>query len=274
MQEFSRLSYLQAMGVINYMPRWQLPGAPVSRLNTAIGGPLPLATAAAASIPTAESVNAPNPLQTTTAAAGLVDAEPTVDDAPEPTVGNDATVDTSALAFNVAKDAPKAVAANRPQTTKKSSPAIKFSLSFWRVAEELMVVDSRHSELALPVERLLLNILVALGYPRQLPAVEVINWPMIEAHHHDQSESDARETLNSFLDEKFLLNPGKHLLLMGSDASRYLLPQALAEDDVLGKSFAITEFDLTATVVPSLSDMLLDPVQKRITWSAIRHLRQ
>ena len=75
---------------------------------------------------------------------------------------------------------------------------VSFALSFWRVSEDLMVVDSRHSELALPVEKLLNNILFALGYPRQLPKVDALSWPMVDAPHQDQGENAARDTLHGF----------------------------------------------------------------------------
>ncbi|WP_317931265.1 hypothetical protein [Halioxenophilus sp. WMMB6] len=152
--------------------------------------------------------------------------------------------------------------------------AVRFSLSFWRVSEELMIVDSRHPELALPTEKLLLNILTALGYPRELPSAEIVQWPMIDAPHQDQGDTAARETLHAFLDAQFLLNPGRHLLLMGSDAAHYLLSGEQPYTDLLGSEQKLEEFDLTARITPSLTEMLQEPAKKAVTWQAIRGLRR
>ena len=161
-----------------------------------------------------------------------------------------------------------------PAHAQNSAQVVKFTLSFWRVSEDLLVVDSRHSELALPTEKLLTNLLFALGYPRELPKSEVVQWPLIDAHHHDQGETAARETLNAFLDAQFLLNPGKYLLLMGREASHFILDTGKSYSDMLNHRFPVDEFNLTAFVIPSLSEILQDPAQKSPTWHTIKTLRR
>lgn len=282
MQETTRLHYLRALGVSNYMPRWQLTGAPPSVLNDDLG------------IAWEESVSAtetPSPNDTPQKSAQQQHAPVTEEPKRQDAALNPTAAVLEALAPSSKATAPNPIrtpiAQDQPQSpsTPKAAPqtqqrapakpesSVSFALSFWRIADDLLVVDSRHSELALPVEKLLNNIVFALGYPRQLPKVDVISWPLLDAPHHDQSESAAREMLHAYLDGQLLLHPGKFILLMGEDASRFLLEEDSDFQQRLGKQFAIEAFDLTAVVVPSLSTLLQDPDQKSLTWQAIQPLR-
>ena len=284
MQETTRLNYLRTLGITNYMPRWQLSGAPASVLNRNLGTAPPAPSQkpsaklsepveinsqanAQASPPAAENQASAKPA----APVALADLMPTEAPAkpastPDPTPATEPAQKPKAGNYQTDKQAAK--------PNSQGAQQVRFALSFWRVSEELMVVDSRHSELALPVEKLLNNILFALGYPRQLPKVDALSWPMMDAPHQDQGEDAARDTLHGFMDELFLLNPGKHILLMGEDASRYLLHHDSPYSEQLGQQFQIEEFGLTAIVVPSLSDILQDPTLKPLTWQAIQPLRQ
>ncbi|BFM05458.1 hypothetical protein [Halioxenophilus aromaticivorans] len=297
MQEITRLHYLRTLGITNYMPRWQLAAAPASVLNRDLGTPPakpvaqpgstapaePPAAGSASSSPAGLTSSNPAPLNPA-AKAPIAELEALVEPSPTPQPVAPANgpeqpsgpADARSKPLNYQAD--KAVAQPNAKGAAKSGTRggdkVNFALSFWRVSEDLMVVDSRHSELALPVEKLLNNILFALGYPRQLPKVDALSWPMMDAPHQDQGEDAARDTLHGFMDELFLLNPGKHILLMGEDASRYLLNHSSDFSEQLGKQFVIDEFGLTAIVVPSLSNILQDPSLKRVTWQAIQPLLQ
>ena len=61
---------------------------------------------------------------------------------------------------------------------------------------------------------------------------------------------------------------------MGRDAARYLLDKPLPFDRLLGSAVDMPELSVTAIVVPSLADMLQDPLQKAVAWRAIQPLRQ
>ena len=147
-----------------------------------------------------------------------------------------------------------------------------------------MVIDSRHAELALPTEPLLNNILVALGLPRQpLPKADILRWPMFENQYEAQGQEVARETLQALLEGMLESRSCKYLLLMGAEACHFILnAEQLGEGfepevslkAFCGKSFALNHLSATAIVVPSLSDMLQNPEQKRDTWRAIQPLRQ
>ncbi len=297
MQETTRLHYLRTMGITNYMPRWQLSGAPASVLNRNLGtapakpasakdSPKSLAQSLDATSSTEDKASPSQPLdairalaEPSSAGAGAQINDTQAPKTPAPETAAPPTLQpgpTGPAKANKPADyqADKLAAKASVQSGENGREKVSFALSFWRVSEDLMVVDSRHSELALPVEKLLNNILFALGYPRQLPKVDALSWPMVDAPHQDQGENAARDTLHGFIDELFLLNPGKHILLMGEDASRYILNHDSDYSEQLGSQFVVEEFGLSAIVVPSLSNMLQDPSQKKLTWQAIQPLRQ
>ncbi len=298
MQERARLDYLKAMGITNYMPRWQLPNAPEAQL-TAFLPPAEPVPADPSTEPQAIPAELPQPLQSiersterdaaTEAPAPVESPAPLradfasvapIEPAPKPEQRDrqpspeiQPQIPSNAPAALLKTTSKPSKEAKTPVSAQNSAPLVKFALSFWRVSEDLLVVDSRHSELALPTEKLLTNIVFALGYPRELPKSEVVQWPLIDAHHQDQGEAAARETLNAFLDAQFLLNPGKYLLLMGQEASHFILDTGKPYADMLGHHFPVEEFNLTAFVVPSLSETLQEPAQKRLIWDTIKPLR-
>jgi len=160
-----------------------------------------------------------------------------------------------------------------------TDPRPKFSLTIWRVSADLMVVDTRDLQQALPTERLLSNILIALGYQLpSLPKANVLKWPMIDNDLGGQGVEDARDMLHAFLDAELLLDPVKHLLLMGSAAATYILPPSHIYPEVIDSQLAsanpiILESLATPLVVtPSLVDILLDPSLKAQVWRLIQPL--
>jgi hypothetical protein len=155
----------------------------------------------------------------------------------------------------------------------------KFSLTIWRVSADLMVVDTRDLQQALPTERLLSNILKALGYQLpSLPKANVLKWPMIDNDPAGQGPEEARDMLHAFLDAELLLAPVKHLWLMGSAAATYVLPPSHSYPEVIDSQLVsahpiILESLATPLVVtPSLVDILLSPSLKAQVWRVIQPL--
>lgn len=275
MNELQRQQYLDALGVDTYMPRWELPHAPASVACDVSFIPSELGVGTAVASQPAVNDAAPK-------VAGPAVTAPAVDPAHQgasssssvlAVLSGEKPVKKTAPAVEVeVKAATAAVENDLVKSPEDSEPVPAFALSIWRISEDLMVIDSRQAQLALPTEPLLINILAALGYPRQpLPKTEVIRWPMVDNPFVGQTEADAREMLEAYLDGKLLTHPTKHLLLMGDDAARYILP-AEQGDDVVGKSVELPQHKAEAIVVPSLTDMLQDPITKRLTWQAIQPL--
>ncbi len=262
MNEIQRQAYLSAMGIDGYMPRWILPAAPASVLCE-----LPFLPASALNEgDSTPDVALPEVRTGAPVRASAVDVLSELNIGPKP---------------QVAKQAETRVADTQTEVQAASIPVPvpRFALTVWRISDDLMVIDSRQAQLALPTERLLANITRALGYNSQaLPKAEVVRWPLLENATEEQGEAEAREMLHAYLDAHLLLNPAKHLLLMGAEAARYILP---ARDDypndwiesLVGHPVALKELATTAVVSHSLTAMLQDPGLKAATWRAIQPLR-
>lgn len=304
--ERQRMQYLEAMGVDTYMPSLLLPNAPqtvrcqapviessgyAANDRVAIEVPAsasPLSPASDLVVETTASTSVERdsiPSQSTPA------VEAVIDDVLANVTG-DASRDSRGAAPKVVASGTAASGAVASGTSEVQSElsnrlAEPFSLSCWAVGEDLLVVDSRHSEQALPVERLLQNILVALGYPpRALPAAEVIRWPLMSHRLADRDEDSARTTAQ-FTVEGFVRSHNlKKVLLMGLEATHFVLPEADADQpqDMAARfeQFVIAqpgslelpgETVVEVVVTPSLSDMLLKPLTKAAAWRSLQPFR-
>jgi len=286
LNELQRQAYLSALGIDNYMPRCVLAYAPasvqcalpdVAELSNRAVEPLDSSSRAAVS----DIADRPVPIKSLT--DELIGSKSELDlRKDENSTSPDSKLGEVLEAFGTKpgtkKDQPlpsKDVVALVAATDSRP----KFSLTIWRVSADLMVVDTRDLQQALPTERLLSNILMALGYQLpSLPKANVLKWPMIDNDLGGQGVEDARDMLHAFLDAELLLDPVKHLLLMGSAASTYILPPSHVYPDVIDAQLAsahpiILESLATPLVVtPSLVDILLEPSLKAQVWRLIQPL--
>lgn len=296
MYETTRHQYLNAMGIDSYMPRCLLPNAPVPQecdwpqeLDWQQNG-----VAAPASVDNPSAFAAPNDSQAPQAAAERDIAVSAL----ESSVGSMGSVG-GAVAGGVstagAVGASELLAAFEPEKVQKkrsgkiaketvagdaaeeTSPALKFSLSVWSF-DDLLVLDSRHSEKALPTEKLLLSMLQACGLKLgNVPKAQVLQWPMFDMPQSDNSANAAREMLGAFLDT-LLESPVSNWWLMGADAFHLLPADVLPQSDSgfghLIASDQLQEIDTRPVkqllTMPSLAQMLERPQLKAKAWHAIR----
>ncbi len=286
MNELQRQAYLSALGIDNYMPRCALAYAPAS-VQCALPDVRELSNRAAE--PAISSSRA--------AVVGMADRPVSIksltDNLTEPkdVLGLDDKANSSASDSKVeevlgafgagsSKKKEEKLSLKEPESLNAATDLRpKFSLTIWRVSPDLMVVDTRDLQQALPTERLLVNILMALGYQLpSLPKANVLKWPMIDNDLGGQGVEDARDMLHAFLDAELLLDPVKHLLLMGSAAATYILPPSHIYPEVIHSQLAsanpiILESLATPLVVtPSLVDILLEPSLKAQVWRLIQPL--
>ncbi len=264
MNERQRLQYLEAIGIDTYMPRLLLPGAPDS-------------VACAIAAVSSGSVTSKTPPAKDGTVKPVAPVEPPKTVSPEQLL---AQVMPAGVVDKVLSS-PEPTEAPKPEV--EVAAAVEFSLSIWRVDDDLMVIDSRHSELALPTEPLLRNILRALGRSTAgLPKVEVLRWPVLEDHFEPQHETAARNMLEAMLEGKVSIKSIKFLLLLGCDACHYVMPKERLSDgatpesslqDLMGQALNIELLNTTAIVAPGLSDMLQDPSLKARAWQAMQPLR-
>ena len=151
---------------------------------------------------------------------------------------------------------------------KPQTETIRFSLHCWRIGDDLLVLDTHEPGAALPTDTLLLNIVRSIGYPlQQLPQSEPLRWPLFENDQQANDENQARAMVQAYIQAQLSKQPANHLLLMGADAAKFTLDTFDGWQSVRGKHFQ--QWQSTLIVIPSLAEMLREPLLKRLAWEAI-----
>ncbi|MFT7388978.1 MAG: hypothetical protein ACI8VC_002240 [Candidatus Endobugula sp.] len=205
MLEKHRLTYLDSLGIENYMPRFQLPHALPSKLlsDEALQEPTAFSTAdLSEGLPT-ELPKESSGGSTEGSAEGFIEELLVPSEALIATAKKSETplshvniqdnssaqaaprVNTLMESLGIQREEPpieptdepteaaaiSTVANTSPDTptpdadTNTAPAEVRFTLNVWRIREELIVIDSRQPAAALPTEKLLQNILRSVGYP-------------------------------------------------------------------------------------------------------------
>jgi hypothetical protein len=279
MLEKRRLEYMEHLGLDNYMPRRQLPGAAPSSLlpDELLHEPDVVSVAHVESLVAGQTVEKFVP-------HSLTDVQ---------TVPHEDVQETSRLTdLLVESDPPVTIAANNhtaksisivgkpvsTETTNETS-TIRFTLTGWRIAD-LLVMDSRVSASALPTDRLLQNVVRSMGYTvAQLPMSDLLRWPLFtsgqfKASSVTQEKNEAVAMVQAYIAAQCQKSSTRCLLLMGQNACGFALsPESSHEDFFMaqqGKVHTHEQWQVPVVVTPSLNDMLLEPSKKRITWQALQ----
>lgn len=147
----------------------------------------------------------------------------------------------------------------------------RFALSVWRPSASLMIVDSRHLGDALPTRTLLQNILRAKSVEASGAAPDILSWPP-PGLTQILGWSAAQDMVSAFLQARLDLQPAQYIWLMGESAYRAVLSPTGSYTDDLGKAMNVDQLGVLAVVLPSLAEMLQYPELKARTWAAIRSL--
>lgn len=257
MNELQRQAYLSALGIENYMPRWNLPCAPEP---------------VACILPSIEvehlAANTPSPL-----IDSLISLPVTI---------TPAKLDSSA-AINMLGDldvrqrpvVPVNAASILLQFEEKKAPVVApFSLSLWRPVPGFLIIDSRNTAMALPTELLLGNMLrVMLGTIKSDLREEVLRWPMIENRFVSRTASDARNELQTWLAVENELRPINRLWLLGENASQYFVDENLSVIESRWQSVTVSGVSghnsISALLLPSLNQLLQKPTDKALLWAVL-----
>ena len=248
MNELQRQAYLSALGIENYAPRWLLPSAPVSVacVMPVFDPPVQL-TASTGTPATANGIDTSNssPTELLTKIADLKEPKKVP------------------LAMNAA--------AILQQLEEKKAPIVKpFSLSVYRPQAGFLIIDSRNTTLALPTELLLNNLLRTYLKADQFTlAEETLRWPMVENRFVSRTEDDARNELQTWLAVENELRPIHTLWLMGENAARYWMESGSNHSAACWTLQAIKDLSLQALILPSLNQLLQNPVQKSKLWACL-----
>lgn len=259
MNEHQRQAYLSSLGVENYMPRWRLPVAPEPLACT-----LPVWEFATQPIDGVASTTRNEQHQSATHNISL-----------------HASKTNSVAIADVLRDlaAPPMPTVN-PELMQALPEPISaetvrpFALSIWRPQAGLLIIDSRNTQLALPTELLLRNILRTLfGVTVAPEREEVLRWPLVKNDLISRTEEDARNALQVWLEVELEQRPVTHLLLLGGNAVRYLFPDDFSYEQNLWNWFDLPSSVAQAMIAPSLVELLQQPLLKRKLWRSLTLLK-
>jgi hypothetical protein len=249
MNELQRQAYLSSLGIESYMPRWHLPSAPMS-----IACVLPTVAVS----PTASDIGS---------------EFDKVADVPKEVSFSPSLLDSLIKSDKPASPLSSTInaASILQQLEEKKAPVIQpFSLSLWRPVPGFLIVDARNSQLALPTELLLGNILrTHLGMAPFTLNEEVMRWPMIENRFVSHTADDARNELQTWLAVENELRPISQLWLMGENVANYFLPRDSAWSNCCWQVKELDNLLIQALILPSLVSLLQQPQQKAKLWASL-----
>jgi hypothetical protein len=247
MNELQRQAYLSALGIENYAPRWVLPNGPVPVVCAIPEVALP-------------QIEVTDPT--------LKIAELQLDDAHQNSLT--AVLSRSIAEVGVQK-APSAIDAKailQQLDEQKAKVVLPFSLTIYRPQPGFLLIDARDTRLALPTEILLNNLLrVYLKGGQFTLAEDVLRWPMIENRFVSRTEDDARNELQTWLAVENELRPIHTLWLMGENTARYWIARDRDWSACCWGMQPIEGLSLQAWIVPSLNQLLQNPLQKSTLWA-------
>ena len=256
MNELQRQVYLSALGVDSYMPRWHLPYAAQSCLCEF--PPLDVVE----SFDVASEKVSQAPIVTATKLSSPDAASPV-----NHLIGDIFQTKKAAKVSSLPISAADILA----QLDTKPVALDPFRLSIWRPVNGAMVIDSRNTQLALPTELFLANILRSIFHSQPLAMQEeVLRWPMIEKSFAKPTRQDACNELQTWLTVQHEIRPLKFLFLLGENAASYFLPENTQFNDYLFQVSRLAEPIVTALVLPSLNELLQNPTLKQKLFFAIR----
>jgi len=266
MDEYHRQTYLDALGLEQYVPRWLLPLAPEPR--ACVRPPV---------VPAREAESREQP-ESSSRADLSPSSQPQAESRPQPQA--QAAMRQLEEGFRTASEpgleTPEGPTEALPGQDQPHETPEPFSLSIWRSPLPLLVLDARQPRAAMPTGRLAANLLGAIarfsGWSLAKDQVweESFAWPSVHNPAVPLSAADARAELEAWLEADLGQQPVRHLLLMGEPAARHLLPRGQSYTDCLWQTIQLADFSPPALVAPSLLELLRDPTLKRRLWLALQ----
>ena len=265
---------LEQLGIAYYLPTRQLPGAKAS--------PVLVSVVDAVADPVVDAVVDPvaSPASLHSSASIISALNASSSDTPPAEVVPVSPFPSSPVKMPVADTVSALFDTTPAQVAKKSltpvaslevSQELTVRLYAWRVGP-LMVIDSSSPVSALPTERLLMNILLALNIKlAQLPQADDLRWPLVK-NNHDKTRQpflQAADMVQAYVIAQAERAPLKAVLTMGELACQLVL----ADKSAWHPEGACANFgQVPVYSVPSLEQLLLEPHQKAATWACIKPL--
>jgi hypothetical protein len=252
--ESRRRAYLNAMQVVNWLPRTELPFAAPSRPEL-LDMPAPEPEVPAAVVTAAPPAEAP------AQPAARVAERPKID-VPRPSL---------ASTRNGAKP-PEDVEEAPPVVKPAPVPPPRFALQLLRAGRCLLLVELPTGEAFQsrdPAYLLLKDMLRAAGLPDAPQIVgEPVRWPLLVRGTMDQGPEAARDFVQGFLAVQMEAAPCACLWLIGLPAVRFA---GEVDAEAFNRELQIEGLG-SAWAVPGLELLMEEPQRKAAVWQAMRRL--
>lgn len=149
----------------------------------------------------------------------------------------------------------------------------KFRLASIAFADACLVVTQIPLESSEPINAghiaYLKNLLFALGITSvDQPQITLFNWPMLRSANFDQGSIAAIEASQAFLRAQTVRHPVPLVLLMGEQAGRYLLPEAV--DFASDRGRLVQGGETILVLTESIESVIGEPQLKANVWSDLR----
>ncbi len=178
---------------------------------------------------------------------------------------------------------------------KKPHKVLRFHLLVWVLDNGVMLVDTHLPKAALPTPALLKNIVYALDAHLTIPAPGTIRWPVLESTiPNPQEEFEAASMVQAFVLSRIesmsqtvaskmtapavIVAMGEvaarmltsHLLPSGEDSDASSAQQAPSALPKMGESILSNQYGCPVVALPSLADLLKNPLLKQAIWPALK----
>lgn len=161
-------------------------------------------------------------------------------------------------------------------TPSANAAPLRFTLSLWTITPQLVVIDTRQTGSALPTDKLLQNMLRAMGYPlAQLPPSELIRWPIFKQDPQADNVEEALAMVQANINARCARAEEISLLVMGKTAADCVLApcdEYTNYEQHLGQRIEHAPWQASLIVLPSLVDILEEPSRKALVWQALQPL--
>ena len=275
MNELRRMQYLDARGVDMFVPRVSLPGAKPSKpCRLPLAAKVPSAPHSGTAVPSTAPTRS---LGDRTLADLVTDEASGVPQEPARKRPAVTAVFPEVVKDGVANADPEiitdTVADNKGVDQKDAVKPVRYSLNFWHLPPEVMVIDSRQPASGLPVDTLMLNIVKAMEWASSLPRCEVQNWPVAGAEGRT-SEGDGYGFLQSYIETRLEKSPVQALWVMGEEAFNSVVGvrSNIEYQESLFDRCEIEGLTPFVVVLPGLIELLQTPSLKRRVWQQISTL--
>ena len=252
MNESRRRAYLDAMQVVHWLPRTELPFAAPSRLELlVVPEPAPASPPPPAARPDARTQE-PRP-----AAEVLRSVERAKLEIPRP----------------IARPEVKAEEETKPvQPVVRAAPAPRFALQLLRAGTCMLLVELPTGEPFQsrdPAYLLLKDMLRAAGLPDSPQIIgEPVRWPLLSRGSLDQGPEAARDFVQGFVSVRLEEAPCACLWLLGVPALRFA---GETDSDAFYKELQVEGLG-TAWALPGLELLMDEPQRKADVWHAMRRM--